>query len=74
MKVNEKSTATFKVVPLDENGQRFIPSSARYRVDDLRSGTAIIAWTNVSERTPLGFCFIFCHVTPVSSADTTGLN
>ena len=45
MRVNEESSATFTVRPMDENGSPFIPTTMRYRVDDLASSTQIIGWT-----------------------------
>lgn len=45
--VNEKSVITFSVVPLDESGAAFTPTSARYRVDDVVTETELIAWTTI---------------------------
>lgn len=45
--VNERSVLTFTIVPLDEQGQEFVPVTARYRVDDVLTSTELIAWTSV---------------------------
>lgn len=49
MRFNEKSVAVFTITPRDESGKVFVPTSARYRLDDLASQAPIIAWTDVSE-------------------------
>ena len=48
MQVNELSTATFTVVPIDITGSIVAPSNARYRLDDTISGNALIAWTTIA--------------------------
>ena len=42
---SEKGGATVTAHPRDRNGALFVPSNARYRIDDLRSRNALVAWT-----------------------------
>ena len=46
--VNELSVLTMTIIPLDESGSAFVPTTARYRVDDVLSSTAMVAWTSVT--------------------------
>ena len=48
MIVNELSQATVTARPIDRNGAAFLPTTARYRLDALKTKTAIIAWTTLT--------------------------
>lgn len=48
MIVNDTSTATFTARPTDTNGASFVPTNARYRLDDKASGNSLIAWTDLT--------------------------
>jgi hypothetical protein len=45
--VNEKSTGYLTVVFKDGAGAEAAPSSARYRIDDVETGTELRDWTNL---------------------------
>lgn len=47
MEVKEKSTSWVTAKPLDRDGKPLTPTNARYRLDDKKSGNAIIAWTTI---------------------------
>jgi hypothetical protein len=44
--VNEQTSATLSLSFTDEQGRPVTPSSGKYRIDDIRSGTVITDWTN----------------------------
>lgn len=46
--VNEGSTCYLKVDFYDESGKALSPSSVSYRIDDLETGTSILASTSVA--------------------------
>ena len=50
---NELSEVTITVRAIDRNGAVFSPDNARYRLDDLDSKTAIIAWTTLTPSTSM---------------------
>lgn len=45
---NELSKVTVTARAVDKDGALFVPTNARYRLDDLVSRTPIIAWTSLS--------------------------
>lgn len=45
MIVNENSTSRFTMNPLDEDGNAFVPTNARWRLDDVTSGNEVVSWT-----------------------------
>ena len=45
---SEKGQVTVTAHPRDRNGALFIPSNARYRIDDLVSRNALVAWTSLT--------------------------
>ena len=45
---NELQEVTITVRAVDRNGAVFTPTNARYRLDDLDSKEAIIAWTSLT--------------------------
>ena len=45
---NELSEVTVTARAVDKNGVLFIPTNARYRVDDLVSKNALVAWTSLT--------------------------
>ena len=47
MEINELSTSTFTVRPLNESGTAFTPTNARYRLDDVTTGNNVIDWTEI---------------------------
>ncbi len=48
MIINEKSPATIIARPIDRNGVVFLPTTARYRMDALKTRTAVIGWTSLT--------------------------
>lgn len=46
--VNEGSASDIVSTLVDETGAAFTPTTARYRLDDLTSGTEVIAWTTIA--------------------------
>ena len=44
---NELSQVTVTSRPRDRNGALFVPTNARYLVDDLKSRNALVAWTSL---------------------------
>jgi hypothetical protein len=48
--VREESRQDFDVAFLDKAGQRFVPTTVRYRLDDVTDGetTELIAWTEIA--------------------------
>ena len=53
MRINEGQVSFHTVRPVDRNGVRFIPGTARYRLDDFTSREAIIAWTSLTPATEM---------------------
>jgi hypothetical protein len=47
-KVIEQSASQVVVSPFDFDGDPATPSTARYRIDDQDSGTAVTAWTVIA--------------------------
>ena len=45
---NEKQQVTITTRAINRNGAVFTPTNARYRVDDLDSEEAIVAWTSLT--------------------------
>ena len=45
--INEKTGITVTVRPKDTTGTAYTPTTARYRVDDCRSGKELVAWTTI---------------------------
>lgn len=45
---NELSQVSVTARPLDVNNDAYTPTTARYRVDDCRTGTELVAWTDIS--------------------------
>lgn len=48
---NELSTVTVTVEPEDNNGDAYTPITARYRVDDCRTGRQLVDWTTLTPAT-----------------------
>ncbi len=46
--IREESRQVFRVEFVDEDRQRFIPDTARYRLDDKDSGTVLVDWTTMT--------------------------
>lgn len=46
--VNERTTLILTVAFFDEDDVACVPSSARYRIDDKTSGTAVLGWTTIA--------------------------
>jgi len=51
--VNEDTTRTFVVRPLDLDNVQFTPTTARYRLDDFGSRDELIAWTSLIASTEM---------------------
>ena len=47
-KFNELSQVTITARAIDKDGDLFTPTNARYRVDDLVSRNALVAWTAIT--------------------------
>lgn len=47
MIVNENSTSRFTMRPLNENGDAFTPTNARWRLDDVTSGNEVKSWQTI---------------------------
>lgn len=45
---NEKSVGTFTSRPIKEDDGVFVPSNARYRVDDADTRTNLVPWTDMT--------------------------
>lgn len=45
---NELSQVSVTAEPLDVNNDAYTPTTARYRVDDCRTGQQLVAWTNIA--------------------------
>ena len=50
---NELSEVTITARAVDKDGVLFTPTNARYRLDDLTSRNAIIAWTSITASTSM---------------------
>jgi hypothetical protein len=50
--VNCNTTYTVTASFTDENGLPLTPISARYRVDDVASGTVVVPWTTLTPTSP----------------------
>ena len=50
---NELSQVTVTVEPFDTDGVAYTPTSARYRVDDCRSGDELVGWTTLTPSTSM---------------------
>ena len=50
---NELSEVTVTARPVDRDGVVFIPTNARYRVDDLKSRKELVAWTSLTAATSM---------------------
>ncbi len=50
---NELSPVTVTVTPKDSNGDATTPTTARYRVDDCRSGKELVDWTALTPSTSM---------------------
>ena len=50
---NELSQVTITARAVDKDGLVFTPTNARYRVDDLDSEEAIVAWTSLTPSTEM---------------------
>ena len=48
MMINEKSPAFVTARPTDRNGVVFLPTTARYRMDALKTKTSFVAWTTLT--------------------------
>lgn len=44
---NELSEVVVTVKPLDTNNNPYTPSTARYRVDDCKTGKELVGWTTI---------------------------
>ena len=44
---NELSQVTVTARPLDTTGTPYVPTTARYRVDDCKTGQQLVAWTTI---------------------------
>ncbi len=45
---NELSEVTVTVNPLDTNCDPYTPTTARYRVDDCKTGRELVGWTSIA--------------------------
>ncbi len=46
--VDELNSINITVTPFDSNGDATTPTTARYRIDDCRSETELVAWTDLT--------------------------
>ncbi len=44
---NELSEVVVTATPFDTNGDPYTPTTARYRVDDCKTGRELVAWTTI---------------------------
>ena len=50
---NEKSSVTVTATPFDVDGIAYTPTTARYKVNDCRSGNELVAWTSLTPSTSM---------------------
>lgn len=50
---DELSAITVTASPKDNNGDAYTPSTARYRVDDCRTGKQLVDWTTLTPSTAM---------------------
>jgi hypothetical protein len=67
--VNEGTTSYLSVTFKDKDGAAQAPASARYRIDCLTTGTAILAWTALVVGSTIEIT-----ITPVQNAIQTATN
>ncbi len=53
--IDELNSVSITIRPLDSDGDSTTPTTARYRIDDCRSETELVGWTDL---TPAAFMFI----------------